>query len=138
MDPTEMDPIEETEAGPAPEPPPGRELPERAWTYWDVAVVTGFAVGAQVLVYLGGVLALLLIGQLRGPSFRLTEAMTRISFILPTQLAWWAIVFWIVYRIVRARDSRPFRQAIGWVRPARPPGVYLAGGAALALTVGGL
>ena len=137
MDSAEMDPIDET-PGPAPGPQAGPEAPERAWTYWDVAVVTSFAIGAQLLVYLGGLLALLLIGQLRGPGFHVTDAMTRVSFILPAQLAWWALVFWIVYRIVRARDPRPFREAIGWVRPVSPPGLYLAGGAVLALSVGGL
>ena len=132
-----MEPIEETRSL-APQPPAGPEAERQAWTYRDVGVVAGFAIGAQVLVYFGGLLALLLIGQVRGPAFHLSDAMTHVSFLLPAQLAWWAMVFWVVYRIVRARDPRPFRQAIGWVQPASPPGVYLAGGALLALTVGGL
>ena len=107
----------------------------QGWTYWDVVVVTGFAIGAQMFVYVAGVIALLLIGQARGGTATLFDGMTRVSFVLPVQILWWALVFWVIYRVVRARDPRPFRLAIGWVRPARPIGVYLSGGAFLALSV---
>ncbi len=124
-----------TESGPyaAPNVPP----PAQNWTYWDVVVVTVFALGAQALVYVGGILALLLLQQVRGSKFLFMEVITHAYFVLPVQLVWWALVFWIVYRVVRARDPRPFRQAIGWVRPGRPVGAYLGGGALLALSVAG-
>src|SRR5256885_672297 len=120
---------------PALEPAPA---PRQNWTYSDVLAVTAFAVGAQILAYLGGVLVLLLVRQLAGATFSFPQAMTRTSFIVPVQLLWWVLVFWIVYRVVRARDPRPFGQAIGWVRPPLPVGTYLGGGALLALSVAAL
>ena len=110
----------------------------QGWTYWDVVVVTGFAIGAQMFVYLAGVIVLLLIQHVHGgTSTTLFDRMTRVSFVLPVQMVWWALVFWVIYRVVRARDPRPFRLAIGWVRPVLPIGAYMSGGALLALSVAG-
>ncbi|HYM13184.1 MAG TPA: CPBP family intramembrane glutamic endopeptidase [Bryobacterales bacterium] len=123
---------EETQAG-------GRAQAPRGWTYTDIVVVGVFAVGAQLLVYVGGVLALLLFAQQgRAARFSFLDAISSVSFILPAQLVWWALMFWIIRRIVRARDPRPFRDAIRWVWPAQPAVVYLGGGALLALTVAAL
>ena len=109
--------------------------PLRGWTYWDVGVVVAFAFGAQIFVFVAAMLAVLLYRQARGGTFTFPEAMSSAQFILPVQFIWWLLVFWLVYRIVRARDSRPFWQAIGWVRPVRPPAAYLAGGVLLAFSV---
>ena len=116
---------------------PAAARPE-TWTYLDVGVVTVFAVGAQILVYLFGLLALLLLAGAKADTLKYMEVMTRASFILPAQLVWWALVFWVVYRVVRARDSRPFGRAIGWVRPAGPLAAYLGAGIVLAISVAGL
>jgi hypothetical protein len=94
-----------------------------------------FAFGAQIFVFVGGMVAMLLLRQARGGTFTFEEAMSSASFVLSAQFLWWMLVFWLVYRIVRARDPRPFREAIGWTRPQRPPSFYLAGGALLALSV---
>lgn len=115
-------------------PPPAEPAPQ-GWTYWDVLVVTAFAIGAQVLVYVAGMLLFLVIREARGGTFSFSDVVTHASFVLPVQAAWWALVFWVVYRIVRARDPRPFWHAVGWVRPALPVGVYLSGGVLLALSV---
>ncbi len=126
-------------AGPLPEASPaviGAAEPARpGWAYRDVAVVAGFSLGAQVFVYLFAVLGMLLVRQSRGATFGYLDAVSSVAFILPVQVLWWALVFWIVYRIVRARDPRPFREAIGWVRPSHPAPLYLLGGAGLAASV---
>lgn len=141
LEPQEPSPPEPAPA-PAAEPvvqePPPETSPDQSWTYVDLAVAAVFAVAAHLLVLGFGLVAMLLIRQARGASFSLTEAFTSASFVLPVQFAWWVLVFWIVYRIVRVRDPRPFREAIAWVRPASPVAIYLVGGAVLALSVAAL
>ncbi len=121
------------------QPQPDVEQPEpqlrRGWNYWDIGIVVAFAFGAQIFVFVAAMVAMLLYRQSRGGTFTFEEAMSSAPFVLAAQFLWWMLVFWVVYRIVRARDSRPFREAIGWVRPQRPPGFYFAGGALLALSV---
>jgi hypothetical protein len=117
------------------EPSPPEPPPRRGWTYLDVGVLVAFAFGAQIFVFVGAMVAMLLIRQSRGGTFTYLEAMSSAPFVLTAQSIWWLMVFWLVYRIVRARDPRPFREAIGWTRPARPVGIYLAGGTLLALSV---
>ena len=113
-------------------PPPAPE-PPRGWSYWDLLVVLGFSIGAQLLVYVGAVL--LTLAFYHGGAVRPEEMFTRVWIVLPMQAAWWALVFWVIYRVVRARDPRPFWEAIGWVRPAHPPGVYLSAGVLLSVSV---
>ena len=137
-DPQVPAPTPEPEPEPVPEAPPSVSEalpPPRGWTYWDVALVVGFAFAAQIFVFVGAMVAMLLLRQARGGSFSYAEAMSSAGFVLSAQFLWWLAVFWLVYRIVRARDPRPFREAIGWVWPTRPLGLYLAGGALLALSV---
>ncbi len=119
---------------------PPEARPGPGWNYRDVAAVTALAVFGQVfLVSLFSLLAILLVDSSGQGWLRTTkDLMNRAAFVLPLQLAWWALVFWMVYRIVRARDERPFRQAIGWTRPRLPLGVYTVAGIALALSVTGL
>ncbi|MBI3666494.1 MAG: CPBP family intramembrane metalloprotease [Acidobacteria bacterium] len=112
--------------------------PPDTWNYLDVGVVTLFALGTQILVYLGGLLVMLLLAGSAADSLHYMELMTKASFILPAQLVWWTLVFWVVYRVVRARDARPFPRAIGWVRPPGPVAAYLGAGVALAFSVAGL
>jgi len=120
---------------PIPEPREPPPPPPRGWTYWDVAILIAFAFGSQIIVLVGAMVAMLLLRQARGGTFTYLEAMSSAPFVLSAQFLWWLAIFWVVYRIVRARDPRPFREAIGWTRPARPPAFYLAGGALLALSV---
>jgi membrane protease YdiL (CAAX protease family) len=103
-----------------------------------MGLVIVFALGAQVMVYLGGLLVMLLVQQVRGLEFDYQRAATSVAFILPVQFVWWLLVFWVLRRIVRARDPRPFWEAIGWVRPVRPAPFYFTGGVFLALSVAGL
>jgi membrane protease YdiL (CAAX protease family) len=103
-----------------------------------MGVVVVFALGAQILVYLGGLLVVLLVQTARGTSVSYAEIGTSVKFILPVQSVWWVLVSWVVYRIVRARDPRPFWVAIAWLRPERPAIFYLIGGMLLALSVAGL
>ena len=110
----------------------------QSWTYADVGLVLAFAVAAQILVYLSGLIVMLVIEQSRGRTFSYKEAMSSVAFLLSAQMAWWALVAWLVYRVVRARDERPFGQAIGWVRPAWPLSAYVLGGALLAFSVAAL
>lgn len=111
---------------PSPRPP--------TWTYPDVAMVSVFAVAGQFLLYIGGSLTVLLLRD----AARVTISdkwTTHAAFVLPLQLAWWGLVFWVIYRVVRARDPRPFREAVGWIRPPFPVSACLAGGILLALSV---
>ena len=124
-------------AAPEPEPPPPPP-PEQGWTYADVGIVIVFALGAQVVIFLLGLLVMLLFQQARGRTFGYDEAVRNVTFLLPVQTAWWLVVFWLVRKIVRARDPRPFWVAIRWIRPARPFTYYLSGGVLLALSVAGL
>ncbi len=114
-----------------PGPPPPPQAPQ-GWTYWDVVLVAVFALGVQIPLGLG---ALLVLHWAQGGRFSLADATTRVSFVLPVQVVWWALVFWVIYKVVRARDARPFAQAVGWTRPRSPAGVYFGAGAALALLV---
>ena len=118
---------------------PGSQLeeplpaPVRGWTYWDLAVVSGLAVVAQILLAL---LGLAVLAVVRGGRMESAErAIWQVGFILPVQVAWWLVVLWLVYRVVRARDPRPFGQAIGWVRPSLAPWTYVGSGALLAVSV---
>lgn len=106
------------------------------WTYVDLFVVIGFALMMQVLVNVGLFLAVLAVGWTRGARSNPLELMTRASVLLPVQLVWWILVFWIIYRIVRARDPRSFAEAVGWVKPPGPLATYAMGGALLAVSVG--
>lgn len=139
----EIDPAEPPRPDSTPQPDDGAapqpsEPSAHGWTFADVIFVAGFAFGAQILVYVVALLALALLGQLRGGALTLSDVAARASFVLPVQFAWWAVVFWVIYRVVRARDPRPFREAIGWVRPRLPLGVYFSSGALLALSVAAL
>ncbi len=121
---------------PAPADTTEQEERTETWTYRDVGIVTAFALVAQVFVYMVGLLAMVMIqgaGQGRFPPIE--TLLRHAAFLLPLQLLWWLVVFWLVYRVVRARDRRPFREAIAWVRPAWPIGAYVAGGILLALSV---
>jgi len=111
------------------------ENERRGWGYLDVGILLVFAVVAQIFVFVGAMVIMLLVRQSRGGTFTYIEAMSSAPFVLAAQSVWWLLVFGLVYRIVRARDPRPFREAIAWVRPARPAGHYLGGGALLALSV---
>jgi membrane protease YdiL (CAAX protease family) len=111
---------------------------EPTWTYHDVAVVTAFAVVAQVLVYVLGALVAVTLAETGVGKLPTAGLMRRAWFLLPMQAAWWGLVFWLVYRVVRARDRRPFREAVGWVWPPRPIAAYLAGGILLAMSVAAL
>ncbi|HZS51563.1 MAG TPA: CPBP family intramembrane glutamic endopeptidase [Bryobacterales bacterium] len=119
------------------QPPPSAlpDLEPGSWTYWDVLVVIGFALAAQIIANIGVMFVVLLVGEARGGRFNLVDLMMNPAVLLPVQLIWWVLVFWIIYRIVRARDPRPFPQAVRWVRPHLPPGIYLGGGALLAVSV---
>ncbi len=128
MDPAEL----------APEPPPPPPPPARGWTYLDVLIVLGFALGAQVAVVLVGLLAAVMIRSAGGGAFSYREAATSAVFVLGVQAAWWVLVFWMVYKIVRVRDGRSFWEAIAWIRPPLPSGVYVSGGVGLALLVAGI
>ena len=104
-----------------------------------MGAVAAFALLAQLFVYGAGLVAMLLLVEARGGRLPAIEnLMTHAGFLLPVQAAWWGLVFWLVYRVVRARDPRPFRQAIGLVKPPWPPAAYIAGGILLALSVGAL
>ena len=142
MDPEpEFQPLEPVlEATPEPAPPElePQPPPQPGWTYGDVGIVIVFALGAQVVIFLLGLLVALLFQQARGLTFGFDEAVRNVTFLLPVQTVWWLVVFWLVRKIVRARDSRPFWVAIRWIRPARPITYYLSGGVVLALSVAGL
>ena len=143
MDPEpEFQPLEPVlEATPEPVPPeiePQPPPPEPGWTYGDVAIVIIFALGAQLVIVLLGLLVVLLFQQARGGTFGFDEAVRNVTFLLPVQTVWWLVVLWLVRKIVRARDPRPFWMAIRWIRPARPVTYYLSGGVVLALSVAGL
>jgi hypothetical protein len=111
------------------------ESAPRGWTYWDVALVVAFAFGAQIFVFVAAMVGMLLIRQAQGGTFSYLEAMSNAPFVLTAQFLWWLAIFWVVRKIVRARDPRPFREAIAWIRPARPATFYLGSGALLAFTV---
>jgi membrane protease YdiL (CAAX protease family) len=117
-------------------PEPSPESAPQGWTYGDILVVVGFAILTQLLVNIGLFLVVLAVGWVRGVRSNPIDLMTSASVLLPVQLVWWILIFWIIYRIVRARDRRPFAQAIGWVWPQRPAGTYILGGALLAVSVG--
>ena len=140
MDPEPLDPpssdLAPAAAPPVLEPAPP---PPAGWTYWDAVVVVVLAIVAQVVVYVAGLSVVAIVATLRGQSLvTVMEAATRVWFVLPVQIVWWAMVLWIIYKVVRARDPRPFRDAICWFRPALPLGTYLSGGALLAFSVAGL
>lgn len=120
----------------APAPASAPEPARNGWTYADLFVVIGFALITQVLVNVGLFLVVLAVGWVRGARSNPMELMMRASVLLPVQLLWWVLVFWVIYRIVRARDSRSFAQAIRWVKPPRPLTFYVMSGALLAVSVG--
>jgi len=77
---------------------PGSQLeeplpaPVRGWTYWDLAVVSGLAVVAQILLAL---LGLAVLAVVRGGRMESAErAIWQVGFILPVQVAWWLVVPW--------------------------------------------
>jgi len=132
MEPDSPPPTPEVPAG---LPPPEPASKPRSWTYLDVGILIAFAFGAQVFVFVGAMVLMLLIRQARGGTFTYMEAMSSAPFVLGAQSVWWLLIFWLVRRIVQARDPRPFREAIGWIRPSRPLSFYLTGGVLLALSV---
>ena len=96
----EPDPLtSQLEAAPSPQP---AEPERQGWTYWDMGVVVVFALGAQILVYLGGLLVVLLVQTVRGTNFSYTEIGTSVKFILPVQSVWWVLVCWVVFTPVSA------------------------------------
>src|SRR5258708_4130973 len=93
-----------------PQPPP-----QPGWTYGDVGIVIVFALVAQVVIVMLGWMVALLFQRARGRTFGFDDAVRNVTFLLPVQTVWWLVVFWLVRKIVRARDPRPFWVALRWI-----------------------
>ena len=106
-------------------------VPERYpfWNYSDLFIFIGLSFPSLLV---GAVLVKAAVLLLRLP------VENRIYEILPAQFSGYAILFGLLWLLLRVQYGRPFWASLRWVRPALPVSRLVAAGAVLAIAVAGL